>query len=40
MHELDRPDIEPAGRLDRQHDIRVALQFAGDDQFLLVATRE
>ena len=37
MHEFDGAYVETASRLDRQHDIRFAMQFAGDDQFLLVA---
>ena len=39
-HELDRPDVEPAGRLGRDQQLRARVQLAGEDQLLLVPTRE
>src|SRR5699024_3890343 len=40
VDELDRANIEAAGRLDGEEHIRVALELAGDDQLLLVAAGE
>src|SRR5690606_22435560 len=37
VDELDRADIQAAGRLDGKQDVWIAIQFAGDDQLLLVA---
>src|SRR5918993_5373459 len=40
MDELDRSYVETTGRLDGKEDVRLAMQLAGDDQFLLVSSRE
>ncbi len=40
VDEFDRADIETAGRLHRQHHLRLAIELAGDDELLLIATRE
>ena len=40
VDELDRPDVEPAGRLGHHEQLHVAGQLAGDDHLLLVAARE
>src|SRR5690606_7511233 len=37
VDELDRADSPAAGRLDGKQDVWIAIQFAGDDQLLLVA---
>src|SRR5688500_15197072 len=40
VDELDRSHVETAGRLDGKKDVRLAMQLAGDDQFLLVSSGE
>ena len=40
VDELDRPDVDAAGRLADQQHLRVALHLAGDDDLLLVAAGE
>ena len=40
VDELDRPDVEAAGRLGDDEHLDVAGQLAGDDHLLLVAARE
>ena len=40
VHELDRPDVEAARRLRGDQHARVAVDLAGEDDLLLVATRE
>src|SRR4051812_38074502 len=40
MNELDGPDVEPARRLHRQQRVRLAMQFARDDELLLIASRQ
>ena len=37
---LDRPDVQAAGRLDRDHEPRAGIDLAGEDQPLEVAARE
>ena len=40
VDELDRADVETAGRLHGQERVRLAVQLAGDDQLLLIAAGE
>src|SRR5215217_7536696 len=40
VDELDRSHVEAAGRLDGKEGVWLAMQLAGDDQFLLVSPRE
>ena len=40
MDELDRADVEPAGRLGGDQDLRVALDLTGEHHLLLVAAGE
>src|SRR6478735_3737441 len=40
MHELDGSHVETPGRLDSQDDLWLAVELAGDDEFLLVAPGE
>ena len=40
VDELDRADVEAAGRLDGKQSVWLAMQLAGDDQFLLVSAGE
>ena len=40
VDELDRADVEPAGRLGHHEELRIARELAGDDHLLLVAARQ
>ena len=40
VHELDRTDVEAAGRLRRDQDARLAAELAGEHDLLLVSARE